>query len=596
MYPDSYYNKENISRRILKRSAELWGYDETNLDQFDPLVKLLIEGCAVEFEKIGQEIKGTEQRLMSRLAEILCPQVQRSPQPAIAIAQARAIEAKAWIDQENQLVCRRNNVKKGESAEVFFSPVGRHSIVNATIVGYATPAGLYSMEKGSRNLLSSVLLQKGGDQAIWLGIEMDQAIDSFEGFRFYIDWAADPSQGLYREFLQFTNWECGRKNLDFETRLKTENAADDMTLVGITNHFINLTNQDKWEKGSMELLPYPFEFEDLYDKRSLQSLKKPLVWLKIKWPAAFPLAGFENIRIALNAFPVSNRQLHKLTYRLQSGINGIALPSNEAFLGINTIINQKNQSYNASDKDSGNSDGTVNTNYTLREQGVGRFDQRNAKEFLYQLMELLRDEVTAFNAIGEDFLASILREISQNMARIEQKLGIKRANETTSQPYLIIKGDKDPDHLYISYWTTSAELANGLPAGSRLQSYSASPLNNTETILLTSTFGGKPTPEETQYVSELRKNIITSGRLITAEDIRAYCNAELGNKVRKINMRPHFMKGNLPGQGFVRCLQIQITPSGTAPNQAEWIQTCDLLKSKIEKLSTGMYPLDIVTI
>ncbi|WP_159470181.1 type VI secretion system baseplate subunit TssF [Dyadobacter sp. 3J3] len=594
MYSDSYYTKENISRRILKRSAEFWGYDETSLDQFDPLVKLLIEGCAVEFEKIGQEIKGTELRLMRRLAAILCPQIQRGPKPAIAIAQARSIEAKAWVDKENQLVCRRSNVRKGEASEVFFSPVGRHSIVNAAIVYYATPVGLYAMERGSRNLLSSSLIQKGGDQNVWVGIDMDQSIDSFEGFRFYIDWPTDISQGLYREFLPFTSWESGRKKLNYEVGLKTETTSEEMTLLGIKNHFVNITSQESWEKGEMALLSYPPEFEEIYD-RSLQTLKKPLVWLKIKWPAAFPIAGFENIKIALNAFPVSNRQLHKLTYRLQSGINGIALPSNEAFLGVNTIVNQKNQFYTASDKDVGFNDGIANNTYTLREQGIGRFDQRNAKEFLYQLMELLRDEVTAFNALGEDFLASILTEIAQNMARIEQKLGVKRANETYSQPYLVVKGNKDPDNLYISYWTTSAELANGLSVGSRLQSYSASALNNAEIMLLTSSFSGKPAPEETQYVRELRKNIITCDRLITAEDIRAYCAAELGDKVRKVNMRPHFIKGNLPGQGFVRCIQIQLTPAGNISNHVEWIQNCDLLKSKVEKLSTGMYPIDIIT-
>ncbi|GLU56959.1 type VI secretion system baseplate subunit TssF [Dyadobacter frigoris] len=592
MYSDSYYNKENISQRILKRSAELWGYDETNLDQFDPLVKLLIEGCAVEFEKVGQEIKGTELRLMSRLAEILCPQIQRSPKPALAIAQTRAVEAKGWVDQESQLVCRRTIVRKGESAEVFFSPVGKHSIVNAAVAFYASSAGLYSLEKGSRNLLSSALLQKGGEQSVWIGIDMDPAIDSFEGFRFYIDWPADSSQALYREFLPFTTWESGQQRLHFEAGLKTETGQDEITLIGMTNHFINITSNETWGKDTMELLPYPLEFEDLFDRRSLQAFKKPLVWLKVKWPAAFPTAGFENIKIALNAFPVSNKQLHKLTYRLQSGINGIALPSSEAFFGINTIINQKNQHYTASDK----SDSSSSNSYTLRQQGVGRFDQRNAKAFLYQLMELLRDEVTAFNAIGEDYLASILREISQNMARIEQKLGVKRANETSSQPFLVIKADKEPDHLYISYWTTSAELANGLPAGSRLQSYSGSTLNNAETLLLTNSFDGKPAPEETEYVSELRKNIITSGRLITAEDIRAYCTAELGNKIRKINIRPHFIKGNLPGQGFVRCVHIQLTPSGTLPNHYDWVQTCDLLKSKMEKLSTGMYPIDIITV
>jgi hypothetical protein len=100
--------------------------------------------------------------------------------------------------------------------------------------------------------------------------------------------------------------------------------------------------------------------------------------------------------------------LHKLTYRLQSGLNGVALPSGDAFLGVHAVVNQKNQAYTPTEKNLYSEEETSARIYTLRQQGIGRFDQRNAKSVLYQLMELLRDEVTAFNAIGEDFLASIL--------------------------------------------------------------------------------------------------------------------------------------------------------------------------------------------
>jgi hypothetical protein len=594
MYQDFPYTKENIAQSLLKRSAELWGYNETNLDQFDPIVRLLTEACSVEFEKTGQEIKETELRLLTRLAEILCPETQRNPKPALAIAQTRPTEARGWVDPENQLVCRQANSRKGEAAEIFFAPAGKHPIVNALVACYATPAGLYLQDKGSDNLLAPVLLRKGGGQSVWIGLDMDPAILSWEGFRFYIDWPADPSRGLYRDFLPFTSWESQGHVLNFEPGLKRDTIQEDLT--GIDEHFINLTSADTWEKGKLTLRPYPEEFVGIFDSRSLQALNKPLAWLRIDWPAVFPVAGFDHMKIALNAFPVCNKQLHKVTYRLQPGLNGIALPSAEAFFGINRVITQGNRVYVAAGKQTNGHERERLSTYTLRQQGVGRLDQRNAKAMLYQLMELLRDEVNAFSAIGEDFLASLLREIAQNMARVEQKLGVKRTHETASQPFLVIRADQDPDLLYISYWTTSSEMANGLPAGTKLQPYSSSSLSGSDTVLLTASQGGKPAPDEAEYVRELRKNVVTRGRLITVEDIRIFCLAELGHKISKVNVRPHFTPGTLPGQGFVRCLQVQLSPAAHFSGDLSWVQTCDLLKKKIEHVSTGMYPVQVITI
>ncbi|TLU98015.1 type VI secretion system baseplate subunit TssF [Dyadobacter luticola] len=588
----SIYSKETISRRLLRRSAELWGYDESQLDHFDPLVKLLIDACSVEFEKVGQEIQGTELRLMTRLAEILSPQVQNSPKPASAIAQARSVESLTWINPENQLVCKRANVRKGEAAETFFSPAGNYPVVNASIVHFATPRALYSMEKGAKTLVASGRMQPG-DQYLWIALDMEASITSWQGFRFYFDWVNDPGMYAFREFMPLTVWEVNQQTLPISIGMQDEEAADEVLVYD--ESFVRITSTDFWEKGKIKTEAYPVEFERTFDNRTLQTLKKPLVWLKVKFPDSFPAAGFENISVAINAFPVLNKQLHKLTYRLQSGLNGIALPSSDAFLGVNSVINQKNQVYYASGSDQENEAGNVDRTYTLRQQGIGRFDQRNAKAVLYQLMELLRDEVTAFSAIGEDFLASSLREIGQNMARIEQKLGVKKASETTAQPFLVIKGEKNPDVLFVSYWTTLSESANGLPAGTKLQSYAATGISNSDMILLTRSTGGKPKPDETEYVQELRKNIITRNRLVTQEDIRTFCLAELGDRLRNVQVKPAFSQGNMPGQGFVRCLQITLTPSLRVENQEEWASSCRLLQLKIQKLSSGMYPVQVVT-
>ncbi|MBO9614475.1 MAG: type VI secretion system baseplate subunit TssF [Dyadobacter sp.] len=603
------YTKENISRRLIRRCAELWGIDDAQADHFDPLVRLLVEACSVEFEKVGQEIEHTELRLMTRLAEILSPETHNAPQPATAVVQARPQEPTGWIEPENQLTGKRTNARKGETTEVHFAPADRYPLVNAAIVQYVTPQGLFSIEKGIRTLAAKTLPQPGGEQSIWLGLEIDPGITSWAGFRFYFDWAGDPAEYQYREFLQAVNWHWNNKKLPVLHGLQ-ENAVDDSILI-YHDSFVRIQSDDSWEKGKQQTEPYPDAFEGMFDTRTLQMLKKPLTWIRITWPAIFPAAGFEQMNVSLNAFPVQNKQLNKITYRLQTGLNGIALPSGDAFMGIQSVVNQKNQAYTASEKSlyteeetspNGNMSQSGSTPvgsariYTLRRQGIGRFDKRDARAVLYQLLELLRDEVTAFNAIGEDFLASILREIGQNMARIEQKLGAKKASETTAQPFLVIRGDKNPDVLFISYWSTLAEQANGIPAGTRLQSYAASGVSGADITMLTRSSGGKSRPDEGEYVNQLRKNIVTRNRLVTLEDMRAFCTAELGDRLRKVQVKPHFMPGKMPGQGFVRCLQIGLTPASSARTTDDWARECELLQLKVSRLSTGMYPIQVVTL
>ena len=627
------YTKENISRRLIKRCAELWGIDDAQTDHFDPLVRLLVEACSVEFEKVGQEIEHTELRLMTRLAEILSPETHNGPQPATAIVQARPQEPTGWIEPENQLTGKRMNVRKGETTEAHFAPAGRYPLVNASIVQYATPIGLFSAEKGAKTLVSKTLPQAGGEQSIWLGLEIEPGITSWAGFRFYFDWSGDVATGVpaasvpatggpagggpaagrpaeyqYREFLQATAWWGNGKKLPVLHGLQ-DSAVDDSILI-YNDGFARIHSNDSWEKGKLKTEPYPEAFEAMFDTRTLQMLKRPLVWIQITWPAIFPAAGFEQMDVALNAFPVQNKQLNKITYRLQTGLNGIALPSGDAFMGIQSVINQKNQGYTSSEKNlytdeeaapvgtvpTGNAPGGPARIYTLRRQGIGRFDKRDARAVLYQLLELLRDEVTAFNAIGEDFLASILREIAQNMARIEQKLGVKKASETTAQPFLVVRGDKNPDVLFISYWSTLAEQANGIPAGTRLQSYAASGVSGTDITMLTRSSGGKAKPDESDYVNQLRKNIVTRNRLVTLEDMRAFCAAELGDRLRKVQVKPHFMPGKMPGQGFVRCLQIGLTPASHTRAGEDWARECETLQLKVTRLSTGMYPIQVVTI
>src|SRR6202035_2003437 len=68
-----YFTRERVRNRMLKRASEIWGFSESEMDDFDPLVNLLMEACSVEFEKIAGEIGKTQNRMLERLARLLYP-------------------------------------------------------------------------------------------------------------------------------------------------------------------------------------------------------------------------------------------------------------------------------------------------------------------------------------------------------------------------------------------------------------------------------------------------------------------------------------------------------------------------------------------
>ena len=49
-------SKEIVASRMFRNAAQHWGYNDTEIDNFDPLIKLLIEACSVEIFTINNEI------------------------------------------------------------------------------------------------------------------------------------------------------------------------------------------------------------------------------------------------------------------------------------------------------------------------------------------------------------------------------------------------------------------------------------------------------------------------------------------------------------------------------------------------------------
>ena len=119
--------RNNIKHRLIKYVADLWGYQQTDMDGFDPLIDLLLGACAVEFERTGNQIISSQSRVLEKLAQLLLPESLTIPQPAHTIVHARAVEPEYIVKPEDQFSFDKEVINPARPTEinkvpVFFSP------------------------------------------------------------------------------------------------------------------------------------------------------------------------------------------------------------------------------------------------------------------------------------------------------------------------------------------------------------------------------------------------------------------------------------------------------------------------------------------
>jgi hypothetical protein len=337
--------------------------------------------------------------------------------------------------------------------------------------------------------------------------------------------------------------------------------------------------------------PYPAELAETFDPATeLTALTQPLTWLEVRFSAALPPAAFEQLSVALNCFPVLNRRLHKVLYRLQPALNLFPLVSEEPFLAVREVYSLSNVVYRPTTL-SGLAEGATDT-YTLRTHGAGRFDTRTGREALRELLELLRDESRAFTAAGTDFIGTILRELNQDLARLEERLD-RQPTAEQAVPYLLLRPHDVRDSVYLEYWSSNGAAANRLPAGSQLRVHDGLYLD--EVRLRTTTAGGRERPTADERTHALRRNLLTRNRIVTLADITAACWAELGPHLADVRVEKGFQNGATPTAGFVRCIRVALAPAvASRLSSAEWQQAAHALQTHLAGQSALNLPYEVV--
>ena len=294
----------------------------------------------------------------------------------------------------------------------------------------------------------------------------------------------------------------------------------------------------------------------------------------------------------MNCFPVINRELNEFSHLLTQGINIIPLTTEDMFFDVKMITDSKGTQYKP--LNSFNNKNTEEEGYMIRQGGIARFDSRDAMETIRHLIDLIRDERARFAALGTDLISSELKQLDQILSRLEQRLEAGDViNDSNS--YLLLNCNSNFERATVQFWTTSGEMANDIRSNSKLTVNQGSDLDSNSVFLVTNSFGGRQKLSKEEKLNKLRRSLLSKGRIVTMEDIKALCFEHFGSELYEVEIKKGVHLDPSPEKGLVRSLDIYLTLDKQNKFTADDLeQKTDELKIRLKQESINLLPFRVL--
>ena len=364
-------------------------------------------------------------------------------------------------------------------------------------------------------------------------------------------------------------------------------------------NFVRIVNKNNkyLQKGTMSayVRPYPPAFDHLFSGSDLRKIQGEYVWIKVIFPNERYLAAADAMRCFPNVIPVVARSFETKYERLVNSDKAILpLYTNDPLLYISSIKSSDGSEFAASNKtikgerttnylnNNANIAAFTDRAYTIRSLGTKRFDDRDADLFLRYLLELTKDEATAFSTL--DNVNEDLKQLENTMSGLKEKLDKSTAAQQ-HKVFLFMRGAQPLETLTLEYCTHNDANSKKVSVGTPLSTRDAMGYKRDSARLLTNIIGAN-TPSQQQKLTTLRAGLLSRGRIVTPEDLKAFCLSELGDAVRSVEIKQGVTREK---DGIVRCVWAEITPSGEL--QLDDLRArCERLQKEINLRSSRILP------
>lgn len=596
------YINEELKGRMLRHASAIWGV--RNTDALDPLVRLLVEAIAGELQKTHHEIENFEKRILEKISILLTPGILSAPYPAHAVVHAQPVESTHWITSKTHFFhSKKISNEKEPPQDLFFTPVVNTKLFNGYINYIVSGNKAFVMDSPlQKSIYLNGQQRTEHNNSIWLGMKIDPNITDLRKLNFYIDFKNTGFKKQLFSLFQSSSWYIGKHKLKTnrgtmynEALKKAELFADFDTMHLLEREIAHLydeqfvTIEDDVEIEASLLVRYPEEFSSIFSAGDLSKFTEPLLWVKIVTPSLVEERMLIDMFVSINAFPVLNRRLNKLQYRLKSITNIIPIKSEQYnyFISVDSLRDTLNKEYKQIPYS--HTDNELTGTYSVRKSGTERIDSRSSKEYLRYLIELVRDESVAFASYGQDTITALIKELDKILAQIEQRVKQSKSTNTDSHYYVTIESSSKNEAYFLDYWTTNSIHANSIHAGVKLHLYEGSEIKSGSMVFLSTTSGGKGSLEPSRHVDAYKYAVLSHNKIVTVEDIKAFFYYELGDKIEQVNVRKGLLNSTNPKEGLVRCVEVLLTKKKTGTvdlDPSEWESILNRLKSKMELRSS----------
>lgn len=576
-------SREHIRNRMLQNAARIWGYPETEeASNFDPLVGLLLSVNAAELERLSNEIYHSRNRVMDRIVQLLAPDVLTGPRLASAVLNANSLEDVATLSVKEQFYTtqhiRQSSSETPKSTDIFFTPTDAF-IINKSRVRYAATGNkIYRYPGGVTKELIGLAEEQEWLPPSTLWIAMDHKELDLNHTQFYFQYRSEVNKAVFFNQLKSAGWQIGDQRIHTQKGYNSEASRNAdwyaaqliQQEVSATSRYIKLVNElyeesfvsikdpdvQQYAAAQKEL---PAALKAVFGNDTLQDIHEPLCWIRITFPENITSAMLEDVSVFANCFPVVNRKLYEITYRIQELINVIPLLTDtDQFYDLAAITDETGRLLHTRQN---SEEAHEKLNILLRNGGAGRFDERDATVVVENLVQLLRDESAAFSKLGKDLISQEVKSLQQSIAKIEQLVGTTGSNQSAYTPYLMVRNPRQTSSkfLYIQYWSTNGYAANGLRPGTRLHPYKTGSVNHASVFLLTNTQGGKNRLSQSDAVVAYKYALLSKDRIMSRNDIALYCRHFLGAVVKAVTVDKGFMISAETTKGFMKTIDVTIT-------------------------------------
>ena len=220
--------KEEIQESMIRSALHFWNIK--NVENLDPLVRLLIEGLSEQLYVLSGEMYDMENRVIQRICEVLLPESVSKAKPSHAIAYIAPQWNEVKTGLEMRFVVKNPFIRNDARQEFSFFPVASIPLYQANIKKIIHPQGIVQIDEqlNKKELYSSPLFS---DKKIWIGLFLDEDIKDLEHLSFFFNFPKVIKKEDYLNLLQYTQWECKGKILKVRNRLYVEEHIEKNNLV-----------------------------------------------------------------------------------------------------------------------------------------------------------------------------------------------------------------------------------------------------------------------------------------------------------------------------------------------------------------------------